>query len=168
MSGTDPASSSRRIIARAALLLLPLVGMGIATPYLLRSRAAGAEAPPPSDRPATDEEEKAARVAEERLADARKGWQGSSTIAPKDGVPDAKGERVRWFQGFGLSVESWPAGARVKVNGVDEGVTPLLTSVACAPGERVTVEVRKASLRSKRRTTVCRKDELVLLEFELE
>ncbi len=161
--------SARRLLVRAALLLVPLIALAAATPWLLEHvlprRAHGAGDRP--DRPPTDEEIRAARSADERLADAEKGWQRSTAIAPTGAVVDASGERVRWFQGFGVSVESVPAGAMVLVNGQERGDTPLTTSVECVPGQAVEVEVRPPGRAAQRRTTRCRQDQLVEITFEL-
>jgi hypothetical protein len=167
MSGSDPESSARRIIFRASLLLLPLVGLALGVPYLMHWRPSLPELPPAGDRPATDDEIKAARKAEDRLHDAEKSWQHSSIIAGEDAVLDASGERVRRFEGFGVSVESRPPGAEVRVNGKALGETPLVASVDCTPGERVEVEVKKGSRAPVRQTTRCRKDQLVELSVEL-
>jgi hypothetical protein len=168
MSSPDPQASARRIAFRAALLLAPLVGLALATPWLLRTlRPAGPPPPPLHDRPPTEEQLSEARRAERRLADARKGWEGSTVIAGKDAVQDATGERVRWFQGFGLSVETRPGGASVVVDGKELGVTPLTASVACRPGAPVVVELRRGSGTLVRRTTRCRRDQLVELTVDL-
>lgn len=170
MQSSDPvASSTRRIIVRASLLVAPLALLALATPWIL-GRMAGAPARTAErpDHPPTEEELSASREADEKLADAdRKGWKGSTAIAPRDAQVDASGERVRWFQGFGLSVESTPPGATVIVNGRDMGETPTTTSVSCSPGDEVVVEVRMDGRRPQRRVTRCRQDQLVELTVEL-
>jgi hypothetical protein len=93
--------------------------------------------------------------------------RGHSTIAPREARTDASGERVAPFHGFGVSVDSVPAGARVIAGGVDLGETPLTASVACAPGDPVALRVEKAGFRAWRRETRCRADALVLLEARL-
>lgn len=168
MSSPDPQASARRIAVRAALLLAPLVLLALATPWLLRSlRPAEPPPPPPREKAPTEEQLSEARRAERRLADARKGWEGSTVIAGKDAVQDASGERVRWFQGFGVSVESRPSGARVRVDGEELGETPLTASIACEPGAPVVVELRKGPGAPVHRTTRCRKDQLVELTVDL-
>ncbi len=162
-------SSTRRIVYRAVLLLLPVVALAAATPWVLarlRPGAGRAAAEARRERPPTDEEIRAARRADDRLARAEEAWEGSTAIAPSDSVANASGERVRWFQGFGLSIESDPPGARVLVNGQDEGETPLTTSVDCTPGDVVRVEVRSPA-RGQGRTTPCRADQLVEMSFRL-
>lgn len=162
-------SSTRRIIIRAVLLVVPIVGLAAAAPWAVgqfRGGSRGAEGPRP-DRPATRGEIWASRRADEKLADAEKAWERSTAIAARDAVVDAAGERVRWFQGFGVSVESTPAGASVLVNGQELGETPLTTSVQCKPGETVRVEVRKDGHRPQKRTTRCREDQLVEMVVEL-
>lgn len=168
MSSPDPQAATRRIVVRAALLLAPLLGLALATPWLLRSLRPAEPPPPPSrERPPTEEQLSEARRAERRLAEARKGWEGSTAIAGEDAVPDGSGERVRWFQGFGLSVETRPSGARVLVGGRELGQTPLTASVACKPGEPVVVELRRGAGPPVRRTTRCRRDQLVELTVDL-
>jgi len=159
--------SARRVLVRAALLLVPAIALAAATPWLVEHVLPRHGAADRLDRPPTDAEIRAARRAEERLADAEKGWQRSTAIAPAGAAVDASGERIRWFQGFGVSVESVPAGAVVLVDGRECGETPLTTSVACAPGQAVEVEVRSPGRGPQRRTTRCRQDQLVELTFQL-
>jgi len=161
--------SKRRVVVQAALLLAPVLVLSAAAPWILARLVPGRgeEAAARGDRPATDEEIQALRKADKRLAEAEEGWRRTSAIAPAEAAPDASGERVRWFPGFGLSVESDPAGATVRVNGRDLGETPLTASVDCAPGDTVQVEVRKEGRPAARRTTRCRKDHLVELSVEL-
>jgi hypothetical protein len=71
------------------------------------------------------------------------------------------------FEGFGLSVESRPAGARVLVDGRDAGETPIVTTVDCAPGQPVEVRVERRGFRSARREVRCRADALLELSFPL-
>ncbi len=162
-------SPSHRIVRRAVLLLLPVVALAAVTPWVvgrLRSGGGARAAVQRPDRPPTDEEIRASRRAEERLARAEKGWERSSAIAPSDAQVDSSGERVRWFQGFGVSVESEPPGASVLVNGQERGETPLTTSVECQPGDPVRVEVRTRA-RGEVRTTACRADRLIEMSFRL-
>lgn len=170
MPSLEPvAASTRRIIVRASLLVAPLALLAVATPWVMgrmgRAPARPAQRP---DHPPTEEEFRAARDAEARLADAeREGREGLTTIEARAGQVDATGERVRWFQGFGVSVESSPPGAAVLVNGREAGETPTTTSVSCAPGDEVVVEVWMEGRRPQRRVTRCRQDQLVELTVEL-
>jgi hypothetical protein len=161
-------SSTRRIVVRAATVLIPVVALAAAAPWLVerfRPGRGGAEVGEPD--PPPDEELHAMRKADERLTEVVMSSRHASAIAPADAEVDASGERVRWFPGFGVAVESHPRGATVLVNGQDLGETPLTASVECTPGEPVQVEVRKARHRPEHSTTHCRKDQLVELSFEL-
>jgi len=160
-------SSARRIVVRAALLLLALLAVAGAAPWAIDKLRWRSAAPVPGDRPPTEEELRASSEADARLADVEHAWQGSTSISATDASLDASGERVRWFQGFGVSVESVPAGATVVVNGEERGETPITTSVECKPGEPVRVEIRKQGLRAVRRSTRCRQDQLVELAVQL-
>jgi hypothetical protein len=122
--------------------------------------------PPRRDGPTTAEIE-AARAAQDDLARAQRGWQRAETLAPREARRTADGELVAPFQGFGLSVESSPAGATVRVDGRDLGQTPLVASVDCAPGAALKVRVEKRSLRPVERTVRCRADALVTLQVAL-
>lgn len=183
----DPLSepNPRRLALRAAFLVLPLVLAAVGLPHLRRwaapsgavpaareaTRAAEDAAPegtaPPArgDHPTAAELE-AARDADVALAKAQR-WEKAETLAPREGVPDASGDLVRPFQGFGLSVDSSPAGARVVVNGQHQGETPLLTSVDCAPGGEVEVRVERAGHRAFRRVLACRADSLLSFTVRL-
>jgi hypothetical protein len=161
--------SLRRIVFRAFIFCAPLIALAIAAPRAVSWWKHRGDAPPTADvdRPPTDEEFAAARDAEQKLARAEKPF-GADAIVPSGAVPDAAGEKVRWFQGFGVSVESKPGGAQVLVNGEDKGTTPLVTGVKCTVGERVSVEVRKPGRRPQHRSTVCRQDKLVELDVRLD
>jgi hypothetical protein len=127
---------------------------------------AGTPTPPRRDGPTIGEIE-AARAAEEALARTRRGWEKVEVMAPRDARVGADGERVAPFHGFGLSVDSSPPGARVLVGGQDMGLTPLLTSVDCRPGEAVEVRLEAKAFRPQARTVRCRADALVWLTFKL-
>lgn len=122
---------------------------------------AGAAAEPPRRDGPTVEEIEANRAAQEALAEAQRGWKKVEVLAPRPAVPDASGELVSPFQGFGLSVDSRPAGATVLVDGLDQGQTPLLTTVDCRPGEPVQVRLVHPGRRPVLRSVRCRQDALV-------
>jgi hypothetical protein len=124
--------------------------------------------PPPQrrDGPTTAEIE-AARAAQDELARAQRGWQRAEVLAPRQASRAADGELVAPFQGFGLSVESSPAGATVRVDGRELGQTPLVASIDCAPGAALKVRVERRSLRPVERTVRCRADALVTLQLAL-
>lgn len=169
MYDSRPQVSTRRIVTFAALLVLGAAGVALGGPRLVAwARPRVAPAKVGFDPPATDEELAAARDAERKLARVERSWEKSTVLVPREGTVGANGEKTRWFQGFGLSVESRPRGARVVVNGEARGETPLVTSVDCEPGDEVEVEVSLAGHRARRHLTTCRKDLLVELALELE
>jgi hypothetical protein len=161
----DPQASARRVVTRAAVLLLPVVAGALAAPFLMTHL--GWRAPPEPerrDRPPTVEELHAsARASGEAAAVERDLWENAAQLAPRDVRADARGELVRPFHGFGLSVASEPPGARVIVDGQELGETPLVTSVHCAPGAEVQVRVEKSPLPPALHQTTCRVDTLVEL-----
>jgi hypothetical protein len=117
---------------------------------------AGVEQPP--EKPAASPEE---------LAAMQRSWVGSEAMAPRsDRIDRETGERIGFFEGFGLQVDSTPPGARVVVNGEEMGTSPLLTTVDCAPGDEVTVLLDRAGQRA-RAVTRCREDTLVKLQLKL-
>jgi hypothetical protein len=71
------------------------------------------------------------------------------------------------FQGFGLSVESSPSGARLLVDGRDVGETPIVATVDCAPGQEVEVRVERRGFRPERRAVRCRSDALLELSVPM-
>ncbi len=166
--------ATRRIVLVAVglVVLLALSTMGIRA-TMARVQAARSAVPalqslvvPPGleGRAAAPEER---RVTPEELAELQKSWIDSQSYAPRSDRVDAKtGERVGAFQGFGISVDTAPPGARVVVNGQEMGTSPLLTTADCAPGDEVRVVVERGRLRGSA-TTSCRKDVLVKLELPL-
>lgn len=121
---------------------------------------AGGATPPRRDGP-TAEEIEASRAAEVALAEAERGWKKVEVLAPRQAQADASGDLIGPFQGFGLSVDSKPSGARVLVAGRDQGETPLLTTVDCKPGALVAVRLERKGHRPFERTVRCRADTLV-------
>lgn len=122
--------------------------------------AAAPEAP-------TQAQIEAAREADLAAARAQQGWQRVETMAPREARRDAAGDLVAPFQGFGLSVESTPPGAVVRVGGREAGETPLVTSVDCRPGDLVEVRVERRPWRPQVRTVRCRADALLTVEVTL-
>lgn len=101
------------------------------------------------------------------LAELQRSWVGSEMIAPRpERVDPASGETVLAFQGFGLQVDTTPPGARILVDGEEMGTSPLLTSVACRPGDAVQVRAELGG-RATAAKTRCRKDLLVKLSLPL-
>lgn len=188
--GLDDRSRSAGRFARwAVMLALPLVLSAAALPWVLAklrparqavaptlSRAdpdgaagpAGATEPPRHPEAPTSAEIEAAREAEidaGRLQ--QRNLAGAATFAPRSASTTAEGERVAPFHGFGLSIESTPPGAGVRVGGVDVGETPIVTTVDCAPGRVVEVRVEKRGFRPVRRAVRCRADALLELTVAL-
>lgn len=164
----DSSASTRRIIIRAALLMLPLLAAAAGAPFFLRHlRGAPVEAPP-RERPPTAEELAASAKAERELARTeRRTWEGATYLAPADARREDSGEVTSRFHGFGISVETEPAGARVLLHGEDLGETPLIASVDCTPGEVVRVRLERPPLRPQERSTTCRENTLVELSAKL-
>ncbi len=163
-------ASTRRVLWRAGLLVALLAAAALVVPRAvrwLRHRPPSAPAARSFDDPPTREELGGARDAERKLARAEKVWERSTAIAPSEAAADETGEKVRRFEGFGLSVETRPSGAQVRVNDQDMGRTPLVTSVDCLPGDPVKVEVRKPGYLARERTTTCREDQLVEMTVDL-
>jgi hypothetical protein len=111
------------------------------------------------------EADRAARIEEAEIQ--RRNLAGTETFAPRQLRTTVDGERVAPFEGFGLSVDSSPPGARVRVDGRDVGETPILTSVDCTPGREVEVRLEKRGFRPVRRAARCRADALIELSFVL-
>jgi len=151
-------------IAAGASLGLRAVGGRVAA-----ARRAGAQAAeaiggspargePPAEQPELSPAERA------RL---ERSWVDSESIAPRsDRVDPDTGEQVRAFHGFGLQVDTEPAGARVFVAGEELGTSPLLTTVECSHGDEVVVRAQLGRLEASARTR-CRKDVLVKLALTL-
>jgi hypothetical protein len=184
----DPSASLRRIAFRAALLALPLLALGLGAPRLVRllrpvapprpaerlagippipGEAGGEEPPPKPPESPTPEQIEKAREAQVALGRAQKGWESVTVITPRAARVGEDGLETLPFEGFGLSVDSAPAGARVFAGADELGETPLLASVACAPGSDVKVRVEKPPLPAWERTVRCRADTLVKLSAKL-
>jgi hypothetical protein len=147
---------------RAVAAALPLAGTTGIEP------AAGAQEPPRRPEAPTTTQIEAAGAAEREAARLQqRGLERSTIYTPRQATTTAGGERVAPFQGFGLSVESKPAGARVLVQGQDVGETPIVTTVDCTPGQAVEVRVERRGFRAERREVRCRADALVELSFPL-
>ncbi|BDG09527.1 PEGA domain-containing protein [Anaeromyxobacter paludicola] len=157
----DLSRPMRRIVLYAAVAVGLAFGLAKVAEHQLAPASPSAQATP-------DPQPAKPVLSEAEQAEVRRGWERSSTIAPRSEQRDpATGEVTLPFHGFGLSVDSTPPGARVLVDGRDLGETPLLASVTCAPGAQVEVRVEKPPLAAARRTTTCRSDTLVKLAVTL-
>lgn len=182
-----PTGSLRRIATRAAWFVVPAVALALGAPVVVKRLRSPSELmarlqreaappggaaeqeparPPPPEGP-TPEQIEGAREAQVALGKAQRGWESVTLIAPRDARRGEDGLETRPFQGFGVEVESEPAGARVLAGGADLGETPLLASVPCTVGSDVAVRVEKAPLRPWERTVRCRADTLVRLRARL-
>jgi hypothetical protein len=128
--------------------------------------AAGPPRPPEAPSTAQIEAARSAQIEAARIQQRNLG--AATTYPPRPARLTADGERVAPFHGFGLSIESIPAGARVRLDGSDVGETPILTSVDCAPGRDVEVGLERPGFRPLRRTVRCRADALLELTLTLE
>lgn len=189
MAHDDRSHSAGRFTRWAVMLALPLVLSAAALPWVLQklrparqavaltpSRVdpdgtagpAGATEPARHPEAPTTAEIEAAREAEidaGRLQ--QRNLDGAVTFAPRGASTTAEGERVAPFHGFGLSIESTPPGASVRVGGLGVGETPIVTTVDCAPGREVEVRVEKRGFRPVRRAVRCRTDALLELSIAL-
>ncbi len=161
----------RRLVLGAVALVALLAASAFAVRGVLGRVGAARKAASPlleglPGTPRSQEPEKPS-VSPEELAALQRSWVDSQTLAPRgDRVDRATGERVAPFQGFGLQIDSAPAGARVIVNGEEMGTTPLLTTVDCRPGDDVEVRALRGT-ESARAVTRCREDALVKLQLRL-
>ena len=145
-------ASPRRVVLVAALLLAVAAALALVGRSLLRRSP-----------------ESVAREASEDLArlEARN-WSSTQVLSPSAVRRDpATGEVTSPFQGFAVSVDSSPAGARVLLDGSEMGEAPLTASYDCEPGREVEVRVEKAGHRPLRRMVRCRADTLLHLEVRL-
>lgn len=189
MALEDRDPSARRFTRWAITLALPLILSAAAMPWVLEklrverralpaalSRAGPDDAARSTDVPSPPRHPETPSVAEieaarEAQIDAarlqRRNLERSTTYAPREARTTADGERVAPFQGFGLSIESSPAGASVLVGGNDVGETPVVTTVDCIPGQDVEVRLEKRGFRPARRAVRCRADALLELSVPL-
>jgi hypothetical protein len=143
------------VLVVAGLAVVLLLGFGLSS--RLRRLTSRGEDPGPSLVEAAKD-----------VAAASRAWSRAETIAPSgDRVDPATGEVTAPFQGFAVSVDSEPEGARVLVDGVEVGETPIVASVGCSPGVSVEVRVEKRPYRARRLVTSCRADTLVRLSATL-
>ena len=189
MASDDRSSPGARFTRWAIILVLPLVLAAAVMPWILRqvraerhalptalSRtlpdgtvelASAAEPPRVPEAPTVDQIE-ASRSAElEAGRIQRRNLEGATSYTPRSSTLGADGERTAPFHGFGLSIESSPPGALVRVDGAEVGETPLVASVACQPGKELMVVLERPGLRPARRQVRCRADALLELSFTL-
>ncbi len=71
------------------------------------------------------------------------------------------------FEGAILSLESQPEEATVQVNGRDQGETPVMVGLECAPGEPVVITFSRRGFESTTHRTSCPRDEMVTVKARL-
>jgi hypothetical protein len=167
MAGAEPAARARRFTLLALGALAAAAGGAWALSGIL-ARGSPAPARTGFEPPTRAELDQADRAERELARTETRGLERVTVIAPEEARLDpATGEAVRRFEGFGLSVESTPPGARVIVNGQALGETPLVAGVSCTPGATVEVRLTLPAGRAARRTTTCRENTLVELKVPL-
>jgi hypothetical protein len=90
----------------------------------------------------------------------------SAPEAPSAAGPAIQEERSS-FTGAILMVESQPPGANVRVNGVDQGETPVSVGLDCFPGRDLVVDFTLRGFEKSRHRTLCPKDALVKVTARL-
>ena len=176
MSAPSTHAASYRIVVWGLAAVAVAAGAGFALHevrgQLAAARRASAQvadtvagSPGPAEQPPPKQEGSA--LSPEEIARLQKSWLDSESIAPRsDRVDPATGERVGVFHGFGLQIDTVPPGAEVLVAGEEMGTSPLLTTVACRPGEELLVRAQLGRQVATTRTR-CRKDVLVKLVLTL-
>jgi hypothetical protein len=169
----------RRIVATAAAFLVVAAGLA----WLLSSLVgrSGALRPGAIPRGSSLPElqamgERAAdpppdlRETSEKLAKiTRENWGRAESYAPRgEEIDPATGEATLPFQGFGVSVDSVPDGARVTIDGRDVGTSPAMVSLDCKAGSEIRIRIEKPAFRPVERTTRCRADRMLRLKIALE
>ncbi|WNG41117.1 PEGA domain-containing protein [Archangium violaceum] len=71
------------------------------------------------------------------------------------------------FEGAILVVESEPAGANVRVDGKDQGETPVSVGLECLPGKPVIIDISLRGYEKAKHTTLCPHDALVKVTASL-
>lgn len=86
----------------------------------------------------------------------------SASTAPRELPPDTvtREERAE-FEGAILVVESEPSGATIRVDGKDQGETPVSVGLECLPGSPVLVEFSLRGYEKAEHRTLCPHDALV-------
>ncbi len=141
-------------LAAAGLFVLPLLrGEVSSSPRLITlSPTSAASAPQPTSKaiaapkPRVDEP-----AAEEPPPETEKQTQEARTP----------------FQGALLSLESHPSGANVRVNGVDQGDTPVTVGLDCVPGRTLVVEFTLKGFQKATHRAKCPRNALVTVTARL-
>ena len=187
MSHDDRGPSAWSFARWAVFITLPLILSAAALPWVMArvrpahgapaagaasaTGAASAEAPQEPRKPegpTTAEIEAARATAVEAARIQERNLSHAVFIAPTGGTTTPDGEHVAPFVGFGLSIETSPAGATASVGGSEVGRTPIVTTVDCAPGEEVVLAVGKRGFKPARRTVRCRADQLLTVSVALQ
>ena len=90
----------------------------------------------------------------------------STPEEPSAAKPQIEEERSS-FTGAILMVESQPPGANIRVNGVDQGETPVSVGLDCMPGKDLVVDFSLRGFEKSRHRTLCPKDALVKVTARL-
>lgn len=150
-------------IAAAGALVLPLVrpeaAVAPSAPRYVTLRPLSEpepEAKPPSKPPSKPE---AKPAPEPEVSDA-------TPEEPSTEEPRIEEERSS-FTGAILMVESQPPGASIRVNGVDQGETPVSVGLDCMPGRDLIVDFTLRGFEKSRHRTRCPKDALVKVTARL-
>ena len=85
---------------------------------------------------------------------------------PSTPAPGVQEQRSA-FKGALLMLESQPSGATVRVNGINQGETPVTVGLDCVPGRTLVVVYSMRGFESTTHRTPCPRDALVTVKAQL-
>lgn len=91
----------------------------------------------------------------------------TKTVEEAESADNSIRESSSAFAGAILSLESQPAEATVQVNGRDQGETPIMVALECAPGEPVVITFSRRGFESMTHRTPCPRDAMVTVKARL-
>ncbi len=88
-------------------------------------------------------------------------------VEEAESVDNAIRESRAPFEGAILSLDAQPADVTVQVNGKDQGETPVMVGLECAPGEPVVITFSRRGFERTTHRTTCPRDEMVTVKARL-
>ena len=86
--------------------------------------------------------------------------------SPQPGKEQVQENRTS-FKGALLSLESEPSGATVRMNGINQGDTPITVGLDCTPGTTISITLSLRGYESLTHRTACPRDALVKVTAQL-
>ena len=166
LSGVLKLASALFALAAAVLFIQPLFKGDLEKkeePHLITLKPTASPSPEPAPEPRPTEATARPKPPQPQTPPA----EPEASAEPPPSAPAGVQENRTAFTGALLMIDSQPSGAIVRVNGVNQGETPVTVGLDCTPGTTLNVSFALRGFENLVHHTTCPKDALVKVTAQL-